>query len=282
MRRSRLLPAAMLAILVAGCSAGSPGWTYAPAASPTWSRRAHRPRPAARLRRTSASRRPRFPAGALGDRLRFGLGRGIRGSVRRRGGRYGLHDRGSNRPLGDADVVRARRSAVRVDARQPGPASRTTSRSSTRAGAEVFKGAIVRRNARETYQVPALAAGWLQVRVHRPPEHDRHAHGRVGAMTEASATATPTRDRSRRASSRSTAARRPLVVLDRTVFYPGGGGQPSDRGLLLRAADGRTWTSARRRRPAATIAHEIEGDGRAARRRRRGDASSSTGPAATR
>ena len=33
-----------------------------------------------------------------------------------------------------------------------------------------------------------------------------------------------------------------LVVLDRTVFYPGGGGQPSDRGLLLRAADGRSWT----------------------------------------
>ena len=27
----------------------------------------------------------------------------------------------------------------------------------------------------------------------------------------------------------------PLVVLDRTVFYPGGGGQPSDTGLLLRA-----------------------------------------------
>ena len=33
-----------------------------------------------------------------------------------------------------------------------------------------------------------------------------------------------------------------LLVLDRTVFYPGGGGQPSDRGLLLRAGDGRTWT----------------------------------------
>ena len=32
---------------------------------------------------------------------------------------------------------------------------------------------------------------------------------------------------------------RSLVVLDRTVFYPGGGGQPSDRGLFLRAADGR-------------------------------------------
>ena len=32
------------------------------------------------------------------------------------------------------------------------------------------------------------------------------------------------------------------LILDRTVFYPGGGGQPADRGLLLRAADGRTWT----------------------------------------
>ena len=32
-----------------------------------------------------------------------------------------------------------------------------------------------------------------------------------------------------------------IVVLDRTVFYPGGGGQPADRGTLLRTADGRTW-----------------------------------------
>ncbi len=34
----------------------------------------------------------------------------------------------------------------------------------------------------------------------------------------------------------------PLVVLDATAFYPGGGGQPSDRGVILRAADGRSWT----------------------------------------
>jgi len=33
-----------------------------------------------------------------------------------------------------------------------------------------------------------------------------------------------------------------LVVLDRTNFYPGGGGQPSDRGLILRTSDGRGWT----------------------------------------
>jgi misacylated tRNA(Ala) deacylase len=55
----------------------------------------------------------------------------------------------------------------------------------------------------------------------------------------------------------------PLVVLDRTVFYPGGGGQPSDRGLLLRAEDGRTWTVRAARKSGGDIVHELEpsGDG---------------------
>jgi len=55
----------------------------------------------------------------------------------------------------------------------------------------------------------------------------------------------------------------PLVVLDRTVFYPGGGGQPSDRGLLLRAADGRSWTVRAARKVGGDIAHELAsaGDG---------------------
>ena len=55
----------------------------------------------------------------------------------------------------------------------------------------------------------------------------------------------------------------PLIVLDRTVFYPGGGGQPSDRGLLLRASDGRTWTVRAARKAGGEIAHELvteEGD----------------------
>jgi len=49
-----------------------------------------------------------------------------------------------------------------------------------------------------------------------------------------------------------------LLVLDRTVFYPGGGGQPSDRGLLLRAIDGRTWTVRSARKAAGEIVHELE------------------------
>ena len=49
-----------------------------------------------------------------------------------------------------------------------------------------------------------------------------------------------------------------LVILDSTVFYPGGGGQPADRGLLLRAADGRSWTVVGARKAGGEIAHELE------------------------
>ncbi len=52
----------------------------------------------------------------------------------------------------------------------------------------------------------------------------------------------------------------PLVVLDRTAFYPGGGGQPSDRGLLLRAADGRTWMVRGARRSGGQVVHELDPD----------------------
>jgi misacylated tRNA(Ala) deacylase len=53
-----------------------------------------------------------------------------------------------------------------------------------------------------------------------------------------------------------------VVVLDRTVFYPGGGGQPADRGLLLRSLDGRQWVVRSARRSGGDIVHELEpGDG---------------------
>ena len=54
----------------------------------------------------------------------------------------------------------------------------------------------------------------------------------------------------------------PTLLLDRTVFYPGGGGQPSDRGLILRTSDGRSWTVRGARKSGGEIVHELEpGDG---------------------
>jgi len=50
----------------------------------------------------------------------------------------------------------------------------------------------------------------------------------------------------------------PLVVLDATAFYPGGGGQPSDRGVILRTADGRSWTVQSARRVGGEVVHQLE------------------------
>jgi misacylated tRNA(Ala) deacylase len=52
-----------------------------------------------------------------------------------------------------------------------------------------------------------------------------------------------------------------LLVFDRTVFYPGGGGQPPDRGVILRMADGRSWTVRGARKVEGEIVHELEPSG---------------------
>src|SRR5664279_3841006 len=49
-----------------------------------------------------------------------------------------------------------------------------------------------------------------------------------------------------------------LIVLDTTVFYPGGGGQPSDQGLFLRAADGRRWVVAGARKAGLDVVHQLD------------------------
>ncbi|HEX7398706.1 MAG TPA: alanine--tRNA ligase-related protein, partial [Candidatus Limnocylindrales bacterium] len=48
-----------------------------------------------------------------------------------------------------------------------------------------------------------------------------------------------------------------MVLLDRTVFYPGGGGQPADRGVL-RTPDGSEWTVVAARKQGDEIWHELE------------------------
>jgi misacylated tRNA(Ala) deacylase len=48
------------------------------------------------------------------------------------------------------------------------------------------------------------------------------------------------------------------VVLDQTAFYPGGGGQPSDLGVL--SGSQTTWPVVRVRRDGAAVAHEIQGE----------------------
>lgn len=49
------------------------------------------------------------------------------------------------------------------------------------------------------------------------------------------------------------------VLLDRTVFYPGGGGQPPDTGVL-RGADGTTWTVTGARKRGDDIWHAVDGE----------------------
>jgi len=47
-----------------------------------------------------------------------------------------------------------------------------------------------------------------------------------------------------------------LVILDRTVFYPGGGGQPSDQGVL-RSTDGGVWTVRGARKAGDDVVHDV-------------------------
>jgi misacylated tRNA(Ala) deacylase len=53
----------------------------------------------------------------------------------------------------------------------------------------------------------------------------------------------------------------PLVTLDRTVFYPGGGGQPADSGFLVRSGDDARWTVRTARKSGGDVVHELDGGG---------------------
>ncbi|HEY8448742.1 MAG TPA: alanyl-tRNA editing protein [Thermomicrobiales bacterium] len=48
------------------------------------------------------------------------------------------------------------------------------------------------------------------------------------------------------------------VVLDRTAFYPGGGGQPADTGLMTRPSDGFQWRVTSVRKDGDRVLHTLE------------------------
>lgn len=50
------------------------------------------------------------------------------------------------------------------------------------------------------------------------------------------------------------------VALDRTNFYPGGGGQPSDAGALTRPTDGQHWPVHSARKSGDAVWHELGGE----------------------
>ena len=264
---------ALLSVAVVGaCTSASP-------AGPT--RRRHRPRPC--------------PAPSVRRRRRLGR-RPAAPPARRR----------SADPSGGLRRVTISASGIAFDARPtvtaPAGTRRSRSSSTTRTPAiphnvaDPQDGATAPRSSRATIFTGVATRTvrrarprrrHVPLRLHRPPEHDRHAHGAVAASAPMTADRRaallhrrlPPRP-SRRGSWRSSPARRHLVVLDRTVFYPGGGGQPSDRGLLLRAADGRSWTvrarpqGRRRDRPRARARRRRPAGGR-----RRASRSTSTGRA---
>lgn len=51
-----------------------------------------------------------------------------------------------------------------------------------------------------------------------------------------------------------------LVALERTIFYPGGGGQPCDIGLLVRVSDDHRWPVVSARKEAGFVWHELGGE----------------------
>jgi misacylated tRNA(Ala) deacylase len=52
-----------------------------------------------------------------------------------------------------------------------------------------------------------------------------------------------------------------LVALDKTIVFPGGGGQPCDEGMLTRIADGHQWPVISARKAGGVVWHELGGDG---------------------
>ena len=177
MRSTRLLAAGLTILAVAACASSTPGWTYAPAPSPT----------AVPSADASGS------VGAVRVRLGrpVGLGRAQRPPPR-------PPPSGSAAPTGSAAATVVQVAALNI-AFDPTELSAPADQAfqiefanndpsiphnvaiKDAAGAEVFNGEIFTGVETRTYDVPPLAAGTYQFVCSVHPEHDRHAHGAVTA-----------------------------------------------------------------------------------------------------
>ena len=256
MRHARLLSVAILSlVLVSACTTASAGWTYVPAPSMT-------PIPSGA---PSAE-----PSGSGDDNVVQISALGIKYEQ-------------------SAVTVKAGISfQIAFDNKDAGTPHNVSIHQGERDRRGAVQGRDLQRGRDPHVHRPAARRGRLRVRVHRPSHDDWDAHRPV---TPALAHDPVGRAAVLRRRLRATAEARvvaveagdpPLLVLDRTVFYPGGGGQPSDRGLVFRAVDGRSWTVRAARKVDGEIVHELEpGDADLAGRRRRRCAPTSTGRVAS-
>ncbi len=237
MRPARLaLLALSSVVLVVACTGASAGWTYTPAPPAT---------PAPSAAPSGSAGASAAPSGAAGGSVVTIVASGINFTTPT-----------VTAPAGVAFTLEF----DNQDAATPHDVQIKDS-----SGTQVFKTDLFPGVEKRTFAGARPDRRRVPLRVHRPREHDRHPDGAVGRATTTAGAQLCYSDAYIRSVEAKVVAIESgdghLVTLDRTVFYPGGGGQPSDRGLLLRAADGRSWTVRAARKSAGEIVHELEPDG---------------------
>ena len=163
MRPARLVMFVLLSLLTVGaCTSASAGWTYTPAPPAT-------PVPSTEPSAAPSAGGSAAPSGSAAGSAAPSAGSA---SVDDRGAGHRLHHAGRDGPRRDRPSSSSSTTRTRP--------SRTTSQIKDGTGAQVFKGDIFPGVEKRSYDVPRPDRRHVPLRLHRPPEHDRHADGAVG------------------------------------------------------------------------------------------------------
>ena len=160
-------PALLAVLAVTACTSATPGWTYAPAPPAT-------PVASAAPSASAGASASAAPSASAGASAAARVDRGSADPGGRSGRRVRRPRRSRRRPTPPFQIEFDNKDAgvphnVALQGRRPAPRS---------SRATIFTGVATR-----TYDVPALDAGRVHVRVHRPPEHDRDPHRPVTGAT---------------------------------------------------------------------------------------------------